>query len=192
MLRVLQERELTRVGGNEIVKFDVRVIVATHRNLAEEVKSGNFREDLFYRLLGIPIELPALRDRDKDILLIAKHMLAQFAKENSLGKITLTKEAQTKLMSYSFPGNVRELKSITELAAVMCEENVIDVDDISFNTLQKEGEFLFQEMTLKEYTFKIIRHFLNKYDNNVIKVAQKLDIGKSSIYRYLKEMEEDQ
>ena len=110
----------------------------------------------------------------------------------SLGKVTLTKEAQTKLMSYAFPGNVRELKSIIELAAVMCEENVIDVDDISFNTLQKEGEFLFQEMTLKEYTFKIIRHFLNKYDNNVIKVAQKLDIGKSSIYRYLKEMEEDQ
>ena len=192
LLRVLQERELTRVGGNDIVKFDVRVIVATHRNLAEEVKSGNFREDLFYRLLGIPIELPALRDRDKDILLIAKHMLAQFAKENSLGKVSLTKDAQTKLMSYSFPGNVRELKSIIELAAVMCEENVIDVDDISFNTLQKEGEFLFQEMTLKEYTFKIIRHFLNKYDNNVIKVAQKLDIGKSSIYRYLKEMEEDQ
>jgi DNA-binding NtrC family response regulator len=191
LLRVLQERELTRVGGNEIVKFDVRVIVATHRNLAEEVKEGNFREDLFYRLLGIPIELPALRERDKDILLIAKSLLNTFARDNGLGKISLTKEAQTKLMNYSFPGNVRELKSIIELAAVMCEDNVIDVEDISFNTLQKEEEFLFQEMTLKEYTFKIIKHFLNKYDGNVIKVAQKLDIGKSSIYRYLKEMEED-
>lgn len=191
LLRVLQERELTRVGGNEIVKFDVRVIVATHRNLAEEVKEGNFREDLFYRLLGIPIELPALRERDKDILLIAKSLLNSFARDNGLGKLSLTKEAQTKLMNYSFPGNVRELKSIIELAAVMCEDNLIDVEDISFNTLQKEEEFLFQEMTLKEYTFKIIKHFLNKYDDNVIKVAQKLDIGKSSIYRYLKEMEED-
>jgi len=190
LLRVLQERELTRVGGNEVVKFDVRVIVATHRDLAEEVKQGNFREDLYYRLLGIPIELPPLRERGQDVILIAKHLLRQFAKENKLGAVKMSKEAQNKLISYPFPGNVRELKSVVELAAVMCEENEIEAEDITFNSLQKEGQFLFEEMTLRDYTFKIIRHFLDKYDNNVLLVAKKLGIGKSSIYRYLKEMEE--
>ena len=192
LLRVLQERELTRIGGNEVVKFDVRVIVATHRNLAEEVKSGNFREDLYYRLLGIPIELPPLRERGQDVILIAKHLLSAFAKENKMGTIKLSKEAQNLLVSYPFPGNVRELKSVIELAAVMCEDNQIEAEDITFNSLQKEGQFLFEEMSLRDYTFKIIRHFLDKYDNNVLLVAKKLDIGKSSIYRYLKEMEEEQ
>ena len=191
LLRALQEREITRIGGNEVVKFETRVIVATHRNLANEVKAGNFREDLYYRLLGIPIELPPLRDRDKDILLIANHFLNTFAKENKLKKLKMSKDAQNKLLKHAFPGNVRELKSVVELAAVMCEDELIEAEDVTFNSLQKEGQFLFEEMTLRDYTFKIIRHFLEKYDDNVLKVADKLDIGKSSIYRYLKEMEEE-
>lgn len=190
LLRVLQEREVTRIGGNDVTKFDVRVLVATHRNLAEEVKNGNFREDLYYRLLGIPIELPPLRDRDKDVVLIAQFFLKEFTKENQLGKIKLSSGAQEKLMNYVFPGNIRELKSVIELAAVMCEDNVIEAEDFTFNSLQKEGQFLMEEMTLRDYIFKIIRYYLDKYDNNVLKVAKKLDIGKSSIYRYLKEMEE--
>lgn len=191
LLRALQEREVTRIGGNEVVKFETRVIVATHRNLAEEVKAGNFREDLYYRLLGIPIELPPLRDRDKDILLIAHHFLSVFAKENKMKKLKLSKDAQGKLLKHPFPGNVRELKSVVELAAVMCDDELIQAEDITFNSLQKEGQFLLEEMTLRDYTFKIIRHYLEKYDDNVLKVADKLDIGKSSIYRYLKEMEEE-
>ncbi len=190
LLRVLQERELTRIGGNDIIKFDVRVLVATHRNLAEEVKKENFREDLYYRLLGIPIELPPLRDRDKDILLIAQHFLNAFSKENNLGKIKLSADAQAKLAKYPWPGNIRELKSVIELAAVMSEEGLIEAEDVNLNHLQKDGQFLLEEMTLKDYTFQIIRHYLKKYDDNVLKVAEKLDIGKSSIYRYLKEMEE--
>lgn len=190
LLRVLQERELTRIGGNDIIKFDVRVLVATHRNLAEEVKKENFREDLYYRLLGIPIELPPLRDRDKDILLIAQHFLNAFSKENNLGKIKLSADAQAKLAKYPWPGNIRELKSVIELAAVISEEGLIEAEDVNLNHLQKDGQFLLEEMTLKDYTFQIIRHYLKKYDDNVLKVAEKLDIGKSSIYRYLKEMEE--
>lgn len=190
LLRVLQERELTRIGGNDIIKFDVRVLVATHRNLAEEVKKENFREDLYYRLLGIPIELPPLRDRDKDILLIAQHFLNAFSKENNLGKIKLSADAQAKLAKYPWPGNIRELKSVIELAAVMSEEGLIEAEDVNLNHLQKDGQFLLEEMTLKDYTFQIIRHYLKKYDDNVLKVAEKLEIGKSSIYRYLKEMEE--
>lgn len=191
LLRALQEREITRIGGNEVVKFETRVIVATHRNLAKEVKAGNFREDLYYRLLGIPIELPPLRDRDKDILLIAHHYLSLFAKENKMNKLKMSKDAQNKLLKHPFPGNVRELKSVVELGAVMCDDQLIEAEDITFNSLQKEGQFLLEEMTLRDYTFKIIRHYLEKYDDNVLKVADKLDIGKSSIYRYLKEMEEE-
>ena len=189
LLRVLQEKELVRIGGSETIKLDVRIIVATHRNLAEEVKKGNFREDLYYRLLGLPIELPPLRDRGNDILLLAKHFLKEFSHENGLGKLTLTNEASDKLLRYSFPGNVRELKSIVELASVLAEDGTIGEDDINFNSIQKEDAFISEEMTLKDYTYTIIKHFLSKYDNNVQLVADKLDIGKSSIYRYLKELE---
>ncbi len=191
LLRVLQERELTRVGGNEIIKLDIRLIVATHRDLAEEVKKGSFREDLYYRLLGLPVHLPPLRDRDKDIIVLAKYFLKEFSKENGLPELVLGVEAQEKLMTYPFPGNVRELKSIIELAAVMANGHEVMSEDINFNSISKETNFLFEEMSLRDYTFKIIRYFLDKYDNNVLKVADKLDIGKSTIYRYLKEMEEE-
>lgn len=190
LLRVLQEREITRIGGNEIIKLDVRILVATHKNLVEETKAGRFREDLYYRLLGLPIHLPPLRERGQDLVLIAKHFLDQFAMENKLPKIKISSDAQEKLLQYPFPGNVRELKSVIELAAVMCEGNEIKANDISFNSVIGEQAFLMQEMSLQQFTFRIIRTYLNKYDNNVIEVAKKLDIGKSSIYRYLKEMEE--
>jgi DNA-binding NtrC family response regulator len=190
LLRVLQEKELTRIGGNQVIKLDVRIIVATHRNLLEEVRAGRFREDLYYRLLGLPIHLPALRERGQDILLLARHFLDQFAKENELKKIKLSAQAQDKLLQYPFPGNVRELKSVIELAAVMATENEIQEKDITFTTPLREDAVLLKEMTLQEYTYRIIRNHLNKYNNNVLDVARRLDIGKSSIYRYLKEMED--
>ena len=189
LLRVLQEKEITRIGGNAVIKVDARVVVATHRNLAEEVKNGKFREDLYYRLLGLPISLPALRDRDNDIVIIARYFLDQFCQENDLGKISISKSAQEKLLKYPWPGNVRELKSVIELAAVLTSEDEITEAEINFNSVVKENNFAYEDLTLKEYTHRIIQHFLEKYDNNVIKVAKKLDIGKSTIYRYLKERE---
>ncbi len=189
LLRVLQEREVTRIGGNEVIKLDVRITVATHRNLLEEVKGGRFREDLYYRILGLPIAIPPLRERGQDAILIAKHLLDQFTKENQLKKIKITTEAQDKLLAYSFPGNIRELKSVIELAAVMAEGNEIRENDINFSSIRGEEEFLLKEMTLEQYNYRIIRNYLNKYDNNVLEVARRLGIGKSSIYRYLKEME---
>ncbi len=189
LLRVLQEREVTRIGGNQVIKLDVRIIAATHKDLAEEVKAGKFREDLYYRLLGLPIHLPPLRERGNDVILIAKHFLDQFANDNQMRKFKITQEAQEKLLQYPFPGNIRELKSIIELSAVMAEDQEIRAQDISFNSTARMESFLYQEMTMNEFMFRIIRHFLNKYDNNVLEVARKLDIGKSSLYRYLKEME---
>ncbi|HYI79081.1 MAG TPA: sigma-54 dependent transcriptional regulator [Chryseolinea sp.] len=189
LLRVLQEREVTRIGGNSVIKLDVRIIAATHKDLAEEVKTGRFREDLYYRLLGLPVHLPPLRERGTDVILVAKHFLDQFANDNQMRKFKITQEAQEKLLQYPFPGNIRELKSIIELSAVMAEEQEIRPQDISFNSTARMESFLYQEMTMNEFMFRIIRHFLNKYDNNVLEVARKLDIGKSSLYRYLKEME---
>lgn len=191
LLRALQEREITRIGGNESVKFDARIIVATHRDLTEEVNNGSFREDLYYRLLGLPIKLPPLRVRDKDVLILANHFLRDFAKLNDLGSVKLTQDAKNKLLSYPFPGNVRELKAVIELASIMCSDGKIKKDDLQFNSPKKIDTFLFQEMSLKEYNSKIIHHFLDKYDKNVVLVSQKLGIGKSTIYRMLKEEEEE-
>ena len=189
MLRVLQEKEVTRIGGNQVIKLDVRIVSATHKDLPEEVKAGKFREDLYYRLLGLPIHLPPLRERGNDVIVIAKHFLDQFTKDNQMPRFKISQEAQEKLLQYPFPGNIRELKSIIELAAVMATEQELRPQDITFNSSTRIESFLYQEMSMQEYMYRIIRHFLNKYDNNVLEVARKLDVGKSSLYRYLKEME---
>lgn len=189
LLRVLQEKEITRVGGNTVVPIDTRIIVATHKNLAEEVKLGTFREDLYYRLLGLPIQLPPLRERRSDILVLAKHFVDDFATENGLSKKTLSSGAQEKLLSYPFPGNVRELKAVVELASVLADEDQIQEQDISFNATHANRDFLSEERTLKAYTAEIIQYYLNKYDHNVLLVAQKLDIGKSTIYRMIQSNE---
>lgn len=190
LLRVLQEREVVRIGGNQVIKLDVRILAATHKDLAEEVKANRFREDLYYRLLGLPIHLPPLRERANDMIIIAKHFLDQFSQENQMRKFKISPEAQEKMLQYPFPGNIRELKSIIELAAVMSEEQEIRPQDITFNSAARMESFLYQEMTMQEFMYRIIRHYLNKYENNVLEVARRLDIGKSSLYRYLKEMEE--
>ena len=189
LLRVIQERELTRVGGNEIIKFDIRLIVSTNKNLPQEVKKGNFREDLYYRLLGLPIELPPLRYRGDDILILAKYFVDEFCKENKMKKLSISTAAQEKLMKYPFPGNIRELKAIVELAAVLTNSDIIDENDISLNTTNTITDFLLEENTLKVYINNIIKHYLQKYDNNILMVAKKLDIGKSTIYRMIKHNE---
>ena len=186
LLRVLQEREVVKVGSNKPIKLDVRVIVATHKNLAEEVREGNFREDLYYRLLGFPIELPPLRERDNDVIVLADFFIECFSKENKTAQKVLSKAAKRKLKDYHFPGNVRELKSLIELACVMSDGHEIQEEDIVINELNNSENMFRKEMTLKEYTEEIIFHFLSKYNNDVLLVADKLDVGKSTIYRLLK------
>ncbi|GAA5038735.1 acetoacetate metabolism regulatory protein AtoC [Marivirga lumbricoides] len=187
LLRVLQEREVVRIGSNKVIKFDARIITATHKNLADEVKAGNFREDLYYRIVGLPIELPPLRNRDKDVLILAKYFIDEYAKENKLKKAPIiSNEAKDKLMKYNFPGNVRELKAIIDLACVMSDGVTLTDDDITFHTVKADELFTATEKTLREYNSDIISFFLNKYNNNVIEVAKKLDVGKSTIYNMIK------
>jgi DNA-binding NtrC family response regulator len=187
LLRVIQERELTRVGGSGVIKLNCRIMVATHKDLADEVKKGSFREDLFYRLLGLPIQIPPLRERDNDILLLAKHFVNEYSRENKIPKIVISPEAQNKILKYPWPGNIRELKAVIELACVMTDSNVIEEDHISFNTTGSIDTLLQNEMSLEEYKFKIIKYFLEKYNGDVLTVSRKLDLGKSTIYRLLQE-----
>lgn len=187
LLRVLQEKEITRIGGNTTIKTDCRIIVATHRNLKEEIKAGKFREDLYYRLFGLPLELPPLRERGKDILLLAKHFIENFCKENDLPIKLLSEDAQKKLLAYSFPGNVREIKSIIELAIVMSSTNEIKASDITLTASETVAEMVNEELTMREYELKILNTYLKKYNDNIKLVAEKLGIGQSTIYRMLKE-----
>lgn len=187
LLRVLQEREITRVGGNDTIKLDVRLITATHKNIAEEVKAGRFREDLYYRLMGLPIELPPLNQRGNDILILAKHFADLYAKENKCPHFSFSEAAKNKLMKHTYPGNVRELKAVVDLACVMSENNIIDEVDITFltNLVQVNQLYNSEEKTLKDYNTDIIAHYLQKYNHNVLEVARKLDIGKSTIYNLI-------
>ena len=190
LLRVLQEREITRVGGLKEIPIDTRLIVATNKDLNEEVNAGRFRQDLYYRLLGLPIHLPPLRLRGNDILLLASYFIEIFCKENNLPIKELTTEAKNKLMRYAYPGNVRELRSVVELAVVLAEDHTIDEQHISFNSNNLMADFLSQECTLAEYEKKIILYYLEKNNGNVVEAAKKLGVGKSTIYRMLKKEKE--
>jgi DNA-binding NtrC family response regulator len=189
LLRVLQEREVVRLGGNIKIKFNARLIIATHKDLAQEVKKGTFREDLYYRIIGLPIELPPLRERGNDTLLLAKHFIDLFVKDNKMKPIIISKDAKDKLLKYPFPGNIRELKSIIDLACVMCEANEITADDFSFNSIHDSSFFLSEEKTLKNYNIEIILYYLKKYNNDVLRTAKKLDIGKSTIYNLIQSLD---
>ncbi len=189
LLRALQEKEFTRVGGNETIKVDNRIIVATNKNLLDEVKKGEFREDLYYRLLGLPIELPPLRQRGNDILILAKYFVDDFCRENKMEKFNISSKAKEKLMKYPFPGNVRELKAVMELAAVLSNSDTIEENDITYSSTSSASDFMLEENTLNGYVRNIIKYYLEQYDNNVLTVAKKLDIGKSTIYRMIKNNE---
>ncbi len=190
LLRVLQEREITRVGSNKVYKFNCRIIVATHKNLLQEVKDGNFREDLYYRLYGLPIELPPLREREKDIFLLTKSFIDRFCVENNFGPKKLSSEAQNKLLAYPWPGNIRELKSVVELSVVMSMGETIEADDIVLANSDVLAGIMGEEMSLRAYNRRIVQLFLDKYSNNTKLVADKLDIGQTTIYRMLKEEED--
>ena len=185
LLRVIQEREITRIGGNQSIKINTRIITATNKDLAKAVREKLFREDLYYRLLGLPIHLPTLKERKSDILTLSHHFLQLFCAENNMVQLVITPKARKKLLSYAFPGNVRELKAIIELAAVLTNTNEVDEDHIVFNNTQNNPDIFSEELSLKEYNQKIIKYFLNKY-KSVLKVAEKLDIGKSTIYNLIK------
>jgi DNA-binding NtrC family response regulator len=193
LLRVLQERAVTRVGGTQPVPFEVRLVVATHRNLAAEVAAGRFREDLYYRLLGLPIELPPLRQRGQDILLLAQAFACTFSKLNKLPARPFSAEARQRLLSYNFPGNVRELKAVVELATVLADGAQIEAEDIPFRTAPHPveapavppGSTKLVFPSLREQTLAIMQDSLLLMNGDVVAAANRLRVGRSTLYRLI-------
>lgn len=132
LLRFLQEHEFQRLGGNQTIHSDVRIISATNRNLEAEIKEGAFREDLFYRLNVVAISLPPLRERKEDVHVLIEHFIKKYSADNGKEIIGLTSEAQDMLLKYDYPGNVRELKNIIERAVVIARESLISLEDLPF------------------------------------------------------------
>ena len=187
LLRVLQEKEIVRIGSNKPVKTDCRIIAATNKNLRDEVKKGRFREDLYYRLLGLPIELPPLRDRASDILILARHFMDSYCNENGMPLKKLSPGAQKKLLNYNFPGNVRELKSLVELAVTLSPGEEIEENDFAIDPADPFSAVSGTDLTLREYEMHILKATLRKCNNDINLTARKLDIGVSTIYRMLKQ-----
>ena len=200
LLRAIQEREFERVGGNAILRMDVRIIAATNRNLPEMVEQGRFREDLFYRLNVVPLHVPALRERAEDIPLLVEYFIKKAARAAGCMTPLLTQEARDLLLRYSWPGNVRELANVLERAVVM-SNGVIDLPDVSGirNPLLASTPRLerMEEIvvpfggTLREMTHclerEIIIRTLKKHGGNRMRSAQALDISRRSLLYKLEE-----
>ncbi len=192
LLRVLQEHEFEKVGGEKTIKTDVRVIAATNRNLEEEIKKGNFREDLYYRLNVVRLEVPPLRERKEDIFLLATEFLNQFNKEDGKNVEGFSSEVRSKLSSYDWPGNIRELRNCIESAVVMCRGSVIEVDDLPTNVrnASKDGCVEIPLGSTMEVAEKaVILATLNYCKGNKSKAADVLGLGRKTVLRKLQEYE---
>jgi transcriptional regulator with GAF, ATPase, and Fis domain len=132
LLRVLEEEEFERVGGTHTLRVDVRIVATTNRDLSTEVRAGRFREDLYYRLHVLPLVIPPLRERPEDVVPLARHFAALFAREHGLDTPTFTDAALDRLRSWRWPGNVRELENVVQRAVVMLRSTRIDADDVAF------------------------------------------------------------
>lgn len=189
-LKALKLGYFQRINGSEKIPVAFRLIASTPENLQGKIDHGYFSESLYYYLMRFPIIVPALKDRGNDIILLATHFMDKFSEKNNFPKKKLSKDTKYKLLSYSFPGNIRELKSTIERAVVLADHDTILEEDIEFRNTSNQISFLTREMTFEEYKSKIIHHFLSKYDNDIQVVSTKLDIGKSTIYRMLKSEKE--
>lgn len=197
LLRVLQEREFERVGGEKPISVDVRVICATNRNLLEEVKKGNFREDLYYRLNVVHIEVPPLRERKEDIDLLAASFLETFNSEDKRKIEGFTPAAKKALMSYSWPGNIRELKNAIESAVVLARGRNIDKDDLPQQVRDSgSGARISFDLpiTLDEAERRLILETISYAKGNKTKAAELLGIGRKTISRRMQDLkiEEDE
>ncbi|HUX12766.1 MAG TPA: sigma-54 dependent transcriptional regulator [Spirochaetia bacterium] len=190
ILRVLQEKRFERVGGEETLDVDVRIISATNKDLKVEIASGAFREDLYYRLNVVNIHIPPLRERKEDIPLLIAAFLKEFAHEIGKQIEGLDPKARSALYSYSWPGNVRELRNCIESAVVMCKGNIITVDDLPPSVgIDTDGNYIKIDLgaSLADAEKEIIRSTLSLNKGNKSKTAEMLGIGRKTLHRKIAE-----
>jgi DNA-binding NtrC family response regulator len=193
LLRVIQEREFERVGGNDTIKVDVRIIAATHQDLKKLIEEKKFREDLYYRLNVVHIELPSLRQRKDDIPLLASSFIHKFNEDKAYQITGITNESMQILLNYQWPGNVREMENAIESAMALAEKDIIEARYLpSFLLLTEPKDSNFhqipQDYTLKEIEKEAINLALQKSGGNKTKAAKQLGIGLRTLQRKLKEM----
>jgi len=197
ILRVLQERKFSRVGGSRMLDLDVRIIAASNKDLEKEIEKGNFREELYYRLNVIPIEVPPLRNRKEDIPLLVETFLDDCARQNRNRKKRMTEEALMLLCRYPWPGNVRELKNLIERQAIMIEKEIIDVSDIPppynpaaadlIEPREKEFFLIDKFKDAREIFEKVFfQKKLAQYHNNLKKTAEATGVSRSYLEKRLK------
>ena len=193
LLRVLQEREFERLGSNKTLHVDVRVIAATNRDLRAALEDGTFREDLYYRLNVVPIEIPPLRSRKDDIPYLSRHFVEKLAPENGGRVQRITDAAIDKLMDYYWPGNVRELENVIERSIVMASGDTLDADairlDMNIRPRHTAGEAGLPEgMSLDAYEQELIRNALKRADGNKSNAARALGITRNALRYRLTQM----
>ncbi len=197
ILRVLQEQKIQRVGGSRTINVDVRVIAASNKNLEEEIENGRFREDLFYRLNVLPIDVPPLRQRVDDIPILVDTFLEEFAVINRSKRKEVTPAALEILSKYAWPGNVRELKNLVERLAIMVDTDAIDSKDIpdAYNLdacpePDLAGTQFFEVDDLKEARLAFEKEFINlklaQHQHNVTKTAEAIGVGRSYLHKKIK------
>ncbi len=198
-MRVIQDHNIQRGGGSRTISFNVRVISATNKNLDKDIEEGNFREDLYYRLNVIPIEVPPLRQRIDDIPALVDTFLDEFAQQGRSKRKIISQNALEMLSAYSWPGNVRELKNLIERLVIMVDKDRIDVEDIpaAYNpaTCQDPGafgpEFLhFDDLkeARKAFEKEFIRMKLIENRNNITKTAEAIGVGRSYLHKKIKDL----
>lgn len=192
LLRVLQEKKFERIGGEQTVEVDVRVVAATNKNLENEVKNGQFREDLFYRLNVVRIQMPSLRERKDDIPLLMHSFLREFNIENEKNIRGFDNKAKSAIIKYSWPGNIRELKNCIESAVVMCNGEEIKFEDLPDSVRSSDEEKTISipiGITMEDAEKIIIQENLAANNNNKSKTADILGIGRKTLHRKIEEWE---
>jgi Nif-specific regulatory protein len=185
LLRILEGHPFLPVGATKEVTSDVRVIAATNRDLREFVREGRFREDLYYRLSVFELYIPPLRDRGTDMELLVNHFLEHFKRQHGRPNLTLSPDAREKLLGYSWPGNVRQLRNVIDSAVVMCDGNVILPDDLGLRDATSSEQL--ESLRIDYWERKLIQEALKRTSGNIPEAARLLGLGRATLYRKVEE-----
>jgi Nif-specific regulatory protein len=194
LLRVLEHKVVTRVGGSQAIPVDVRVVAATNKNPAEAVRENRFREDLYYRLSVVTLDLPALRDRPEDTLPLAEHFLTRFCAQANRPRLHISSDARRRLQAHGWPGNVRELKNLMERVAFLCPEDRVEVDDLAFilspeqDTGLEPSADLGLDQATRQFQREFIRRSIKRVGGNMSEAAKLLGVHRSNLYRKMRQL----